>query len=576
MGKSNQLDPVTVEVIRTHYISTAKQMRNVLTSTSFSPIIYEMIDFSLGVYNKRAELIAEGPGMPLFLGAVGFAIKSIVDYLGEDNLEEGDIILSTYPYWTGSHPQDALVIQPIFIDGGVFGYSAVKAHWLDLGAKDIYGIDTTDVWQEGLQLLGVKIVKRGKLDNELVEILKANSRLPVVLVGDLTAQISACNRGVDRVTELVRKYGSDVVERATDAILDHGEDLARKAIALMPDGEWSAEGQMDNDGISDAPVKLVATVRISGDRLFIDATGTAAQTMGPVNCPLASTASISRLVAKMIISPEHDANEGFFRPIDLTVPEGTVLNPSHPAPVFLYGWAAIIFGEVLFKVMADVAPERAVARSGGDISAMLTSGFHPADGAYFAGGSDEASGQGASMDQDGENALISYALGEFRNVPVEILEERYPLLVERYELLPDSGGPGRFRGGLGVRKIWKALGEQNIITVLDQTAQPAWGVDGGFGTSVNRLILNQGSSPQRDIGKASGITITTGDSLDLRTAGGGGWGDPKDRDVRSVLDDVIAGYVSIESAESDYAVAVRDDGSRRYAVDEQKTALLRN
>ncbi len=567
-------DPITVEVIRNYHQSTAKQMRTALIRASFNPVIYEMVDFSLGIFSAEADLLAEGPGIPMFLGTVRFAIQDIIRYVGLGNLEDGDVILSTYPYWTGSHPQDAVIIRPIFVDDKVFGYAAAKAHWMDIGAKDIYGIDTTDIWQEGLQLYGVKIVKRGVLDRELVEIVRANSRLPDSVVGDMTAQIAACNLGAARVLALVSKYGRDIVAGANARILDQSEEIARKAIAAMPDGEWSVNAALDDDGIGSAPVPLRATIRISGDSMTIDTTGSSASTRGPMNCPLASTISVMRLVMKMIVAPNHDANEGFFRPLTVIAPKGSVMNPNPPSPVFLYGWAALVLGEALFKAFAEIAPNRAVARSGGDISGILFSGMDP-EGKFFAGGVDESCGQGAAIDQDGENAVISFALGESRNTPVEIVEERFPVLVEKYELWQDSAGAGRFRGGLGVRRRWKILSDLSLISVVEQCKAPAWGVDGGLNASTsNALVLELGTPQEREVGKISGYKLASGTRIEMRTGGGGGWGDPQTRDVIAVLADVNSEYISPESALREYGVVVMQDGPR-YRIDEKQTATTR-
>jgi len=575
MHDTKTLDPITVEVIRSYYQSTARQMRNTLVRASFNPIIYEMIDFSVGIYNRDAELIAEGPGIPFFMGTLTFTIRHLVNYVGIDNLEDGDVLLSTYPYWIGSHSQDASVVRPIFVDGKIFGYTAAKAHWVDIGATDIYGTDTTDIWQEGLQLFGVKVMKRGKLDHEILEIIRANSRLPDSVVGDLTAEISSCNRGAQQVLELVRKYGPEVVDAAVCRILDHGEQIARQAIASMPDGEWTVESAMDNNGITPDPVPLKATLRISGDEMSVDTTGSAPQQVGPVNCPFPSTVSGIRLVTKMVVAPNYDANEGFFRPLKVHSPEGSIFNPKPPAPVFLYGWSAMIMAESLFRIIAEIAPERAVARSGGDLGGILFSGYRPEDGSFFAGGADESCGQGASQDQDGENALILYSLGESSNVPVEIMEERWPVLVEKYELWQDSGGPGRFRGGLGVRKRWKALADLKLINTIEQTKAPAWGVYGGMGSAAsNAVILSPDTPQEQPIGKTSDRVLPAGDRLAIHTGGGGGWGDPLEREPARVLADVRGGYVSLESAKRDYGVVIRQaDG--QYVVDEAGTAKLR-
>jgi len=571
---SPPLDPITVEVIRSFYQSTARQMRSTLVRAAFNPVIYEMIDFSIGIYTRDAELIAEGPGIPFFMGTLTFAIRSIVKHLGIDKIYDGDVLLSTYSYWTGSHPQDAVIIRPIFVDGRVFGYTAVKAHWMDLGAKDIYGTDTTDIWQEGLQLHAVKVVKRGKLDEEIVGIIRANSRMPTEVIGDLTAEISACGHGVRRILELVQKYGAETVEQATASILDHGERIARGAIKAMPDGQWSAESALDNNGITQDQVPFRATVRIVGDEITVDTSGSAPQQPGPVNCPFPSTASAIRLVLKMIMAPNYDANEGFFRPVKIVSPEGSIFNPRPPAPIFLSGWSGEIMAESLFQVMAKIAPDRSVARSGGDLGGMMFSGIDPLDGSFFAGGEDECCGQGAARDQDGENALILFALGESRNVPVEIFEERWPILTEKYELRPDSGGAGKWRGGVGVVKQWKALTDLKLIGTIEQTKAPAWGVDRGQSGKTNKMTISVGLPHERPMGKVSGWVLPAGERLLFEMGGGGGWGDPLDRDPSRVLSDVIGGYVSIESAERDYGVVIRknDDAC---GVDEKATRGLR-
>lgn len=549
-------------------------MRSTLVRAAFNPVIYEMIDFSVGIYTRDAELIAEGPGIPFFMGTLTFAIRSVVKHLGIDNIHDGDVLLSTYPYWTGSHPQDAVIIRPIFVEGRVFGYTAVKAHWMDLGAKDIYGTDTTDVWQEGLQLHAVKVVKRGKLDDEIVGIIRANSRMPTEVIGDLTAEISACGHGARRILELVQKYGAETVEQATASILNHGERIARDAITAMPDGEWIAESKLDNNGITRDQVPFRATVRIVGDEITVDTSGSAPQQPGPVNCPFPSTASAIRLVLKMIMAPNYDANEGFFRPVKIVSPEGSVFNPRPPAPIFLSGWSGEIMAESLFEVMAKIAPERSVARSGGDLGGMMFSGTDPVDGSFFAGGEDECCGQGAARDQDGENALILFALGESRNVPVEIFEERWPILTEKYELRPDSGGAGKWRGGLGVIKQWKALTDLKLIGTIEQTKSPAWGVEGGLSGETNKMTISVGLPHERPMGKVSGWVLPAGERLLFEMGGGGGWGDPLDRDPSRVLNDVVGGYVSTASAERDYGVVIRinDDA---YEVDEKATRGLR-
>lgn len=284
--------------------------------------------------------------------------------------------------------------------------------------------------------------------------------------------------------------------------------------------------------------------------------------------------SALRLAMKMIVAPHYHANEGFFRPLTVQIPEGTVANPVSPAPVFLYGWATMAVGEALFAAFAKGAPERSISRTGGDIGPVLWSGIDPETGAYYAGGGDEACGAGAAVDQDGENALIHFALGECRNIPIEILEERYPIITESYGLRADSGGAGRYRGGLGVSREWRVLGDVSLITVIEQTKNAPDGVDGGKAGMANTILLYPETDKARHAGKLTGFKLRKNEHMRVMTAGGAGWGNPFDREVASVLADVTAGYITAEAAEANYGVAVREN-DKGYAVDEDRTAMLR-
>jgi N-methylhydantoinase B len=570
MSQQAAVDAVTIEVVRNYMQSAARQMRNVLVRASCNPVIYEIIDFSQALYNSRADLIAEGPGLPHFMGTLRFAIQNVMRYVGEANVEEGDVLLCTYPYWTGSHSQDATVIRPIFVDGRIFGYAASKAHWMDIGAKDIYGTDTTDIWQEGLQIYGAKVRKAGVPNRDITEIIRANSRLPDSVLGDLNAQIAACDLGARRMVELVAKYGAGTVDAAFDAILDHGERITRQAIREAPDGEWSASGALDNNGLTSEPVPIRVTVRIQGDELTVDTTGSAHQQAGPTNSPFPATVAFSRLAVKRLMLPGYDANEGCFRPLQVVAPAGTIFNANPPAPVFQYGQHAAIMGELIMIALAQAMPERVVARSGGSECAFLFSGTDPQRGEYFAGADIDGVGQGASGDADGESALIVYFGGDARNLPIEVLESRFPIQTLKYELRQDSGGAGRFRGGLGVVKIWKPLVDLRCITVVEQTKCPPTGLFGGRDGAPNIMVMNAHTPHESRQGKQSGNTMRADGEWHLHSAGGGGWGAPEERDPQAVLDDVIKGFVSQESAERDYGVVLRTRG-RKLVIDAAAT-----
>lgn len=576
MMKTKTADVVTIEIIRNYFISLAYEMRRVLERGSFNPIIYEMRDFSLGIYDKNYELIAQDPGVPLFTGALSMAAEAMVNYIGKDTLEDEDTIISSYPYDTGSHPNDVNTVTPVFVDGEIFAYTATKAHWLDVGGKDVYMTDTTDMYQEGLLLRSVKIKKKGTMNEEIVDIIRLNSRFSDSTIGDLNAQIAAAEYGKKRILALVDKYGKEVVADVIVQIMEQGEKITRDIIRGLPDGEWSAEGALDDDGINiGVPVPIKLTVTIKGDEMTLDTTGSSEKTEGPMNCPLATTVSILALLSKVLLTPQYPSNGGYFRPLKIIAPEGSLFNAQPPAPVCLYHKAPMCIFQLGYKALAEAMPDKVVARSGNDLGGLLFSAVTPYGTAY-GGGCDECQGQGAWIDSDGTSALCDLVVGDSCNVPGEIIETRYPFFVERYSLRNDSGGPGKFRGGLGVEKHLQAITDVRLIVPQEQHKTPAWGLFGGKSSSMpETTILKAGTEHEWTVGKITGYRMQKGERLLELTGGGGGWGDPFKRDPQRVLDDVINEYVSIEKAREDYGVVIKKEGEE-YTIDQVETGKLRN
>jgi len=570
-------DPITVEVIRNALVSAANEMTNTLVRTSFNPVLYEMLDFSADIYNGKAELIAEGKGAVIFMGTVSFGIRSTVEHVGKENIEEGDVLVACYSYFAGSHHPDVLVFKPIFYDNEIIAYTAVKAHWVDTGACQTYGhYANTDMFQEGIILPGIKIVKKGVLDRELVDIIRHNSRVPDVMIGDMTAQIIACESGEKRLLALINRYGKGTLDEAIEAILDHDEMIMRQAIAQIPDGTYSAEAWVDDNGFDDNPLKVCLTLEVKGDDIIFDTTGSAPQQPSAMNCPYPSTVAFCRLVTKMILQPHTRSSEGHWRPLTVIAPEGSIYNPQPPAASYLYGWVGAPLGESIFKALAEVLPEKVVARSGGDICVSVGHmGRNPETGKWFLSAIGQSPvGQGASFDRDGGDGLIAYIMSGSEAIPIEVFEERGPVLVERWALRQDSGGPGKFRGGLGIERQIQSLTDCTVGGLVEQTKFPAWGLFGGKSALPNVGILWPGTSKERTYGKIRGLAFKKGERHLILTGGGGGWGDPYERDVNAVLTDVIRGYVSLESAKKDYGVVVREKNGE-YIVDEVKTEKLR-
>jgi len=357
-------------------------------------------------------------------------------------------------------------------------------------------------------------------------------------------------------------------------ILDHGESLARMAVSEIPDGRWTAEGAIDDNGVDDTPVKVQLTVTVEGDEMTMDTTGSAVQQTGPINCPLPSTESVCRIIFKMITTPDYPNNEGFFRPLNVIAPQGSIFNPEPPAPVFVYGLSARVLGELANKALAEVVPEKVVGGSGCDLCASLVHGISQKDGTLFAGGTNEGIGQGASFDSDGESALIVYTSGECQNVPIEILEERFPVLIEKYGLRQDSGGPGEFRGGLGAERVWRALNDLNLISIMERRKSPPWGLFGGKSALPNVGIINPGTPEEKRYGKIDSEKVRKGERWCISAGGGGGWGNPCERPVEYVLRDVVQGYVSLSGAMKDYGVVIEKRGDE-YVLNESATRKLR-
>lgn len=574
MKKGKEVDPITVEVIGNYLRSVTTQMGSNLVRAAFTPVMTEMRDFSCAIFTREHELVAERSGLPIFTGTLDIVGRTLVNYVGKDNIDEGDVILCTYPYMHGSHAQDVTLMKPIFVDKEIFFYAMVKGHWIDLGGKAIYISDSTSMWVEGLKLRASKIRKRGVLNDELVEIIRANSRLPDDVIGDMTAQLSTLDLGERGIFELINKYGKDVVEGAMERMLAHGEETTRRAIAEMPDGEWSADGVLDNNGVDDYPVPVHVTVRIKGDKMTVDTTGTAPQQPGPVNCLYPTTLSLARLMLKLLTTPGYPYNGGCFRPLEVIVPEGSLLHPVPPAPCFLYVWGGQVMSDCMLKALAEVIPERAVCRCGSGISCYLSLGTDPRDGSLFHGTKMEACGEGASIDADGESALSEYLCGGVYDVPSEIQEATSHVLIERYELRQDSGGPGKFRGGLGIEIVYKAEVAQEITLILEMSKSPAWGLFGGKSGLPNAGITNPGTSKEKQHFKVTAYLIDKGEKWIVLGGGGGGWGDPYERETKAVLRDVISGYVSLGSALKDYGVVIKKEDDE-YILDEVETEKLR-
>ncbi|MEW6663059.1 MAG: hydantoinase B/oxoprolinase family protein [Bacillota bacterium] len=575
------INPITLEIIRNGFVAAADEMKINLMRTSYNPIIYEVLDFSIGIFDRNGDIISQASGLPIFLGNLGEAIKTVIRDTGMENFEPGDLFLINDTYTTGTHLNDMTAISPVFLDDGyLMGFTASRAHWLDMGGKDPGGwsSDTTEIYQEGLRLRSIPLYKGGKLNTGVMQIIKDNVRMAESLMGDLRAQIAAGRTGERRFQEIVKKFGRETVEAAITEMLRQGELAARQAIQKMKDGVYTAEAFLDDDGVAVQNPKVKVTVTVDGDRMVIDLTGSAEQCVGPINCGLAAAISACRVAFKALTSPFEHVNEGHFKPMEVVVPDNCMFNAKLPAPSGVYGLPLMTLCDVIFKALAPALPAQVPAAHYADVCAVFIFGTDPRTGKPYLQVEPEGGGWGACPHRDGENVLIAIADGDTRNIPVEVIESRYPLRIERYELRQDSGGPGRYRGGLGHYRDYRVLGHNPRITTTQERSKcPPWGLNGGKEAAFNTLIINPGTDKEKVIQKATTFQLYDGDLISIRTGGGGGYGNPLNREPERVRQDVVSGYVSLKSAYEDYGVVLDPE---TLAIDMEATAerrrLMRN
>ncbi|WP_251330792.1 hydantoinase B/oxoprolinase family protein [Haloplanus pelagicus] len=587
----SDVDAATVEVIRNYLSSAANEMQRTLIRTSYNTIIYEILDFGISLYDADMNLVADSPGLTMFLGANDYGLKKGVEYVGEENLDPGDIVIMNYPYWSSAHTLDVCLFSPIYSGDEHVGYAVIRAHWLDLGAKESgYVIDSTDMHQEGLVFPGTKIYKGGEPDEEIFELLRYNSRTPKKVIGDVNAQIAALNTGKRRVQELHEKYGSSTVDAAIDRILQHGRRTAKEGVADLPDGTWSAVDFLDNDGITDDLVRMDVEVTVDGEEFTVDFSGSSDEVAGPVNLPYGMTETVCKLVLKTLTTPDEPSNAGQYEPLSVVAPEGNLFHATYPAPTFTI-WTGILGVEVVYKAVAKGMPDRVPASSGGDLCGIVLVAEDPETGEMFIESSNEGVGWGATDGMDGANALMHISETRVQNIPIEVFENKVPIRFDELTLRQDSGGIGEFRGGLGVRRDYRFLDDVKGITLIKKTRTEGWGLDGGEPGERNVVVVeSNGEEGWRDrfdflvdndadydpdpdeqyTGMMQGW-FEAGEVLSNRSGGGGGYGDPLDRDPEAVRDDVRNGYVSRESARDDYGVVVTEDGS----IDWEATRALR-
>lgn len=561
----SEIDPITLSVLAGRMEQIADEMDATLFRAAFNPIIAEAHDASHGLYHALSgdTLVQGKSGLPIFVGVMSFAVKAVIEKAAMDgDLEDGDIYIFNDAHIGGTHLSDMRLVRPYFRDGSLFCYLASVGHWHDVGGAvpGNYNPAATDVFQEAFNLPPVKLARKGKINQDIIDILMRNTRLPQSAMGDLNGQLGALDLGVRRMDELLDEYGAGTISSALEALGHRAETLMRSEITDLPDGRWEAEDYLDNDGITDEPLKIKIALEVKNDEMTLDFTGSSPQCAGPVNIALPTTVATAYVAIKHVF-PALPANAGVMRPIDVIVPEGSLLAAQFPAPTGGYTETILRMIDVVFSAFAQAAPERVVANAYGTINALSIAGKR-SNGQPWVMFSFYGGGHGGSADSDGlnhGNAPISTATIP----PMEILEAAYPVMFRKWALRPDSAGAGAHRGGLGAVYEIEVLEENGADAFLFGERgrfAPKGIVDGGDAAmNVFKYEQDDGWHSPPLASKMRGIKLKAGQAVRLETPGGGGYGAASERNPKAVARDVARGLVSDAQADAVYGTQWRED-----------------
>lgn len=572
------LDPVTFEVLRRAFEYTCERMSQVLQKSSFSPIIYDMVDFSNAIFDADVELIGQTANCPVHLAAMHFSARASLKKYPIEDMQDGDVIILNDPYEGGTHNPDVTLTAPVFNDGELLGFAVSRAHWTDVGGN----FDTHNAG-EGMRLPPMKLVEAGEMNADLVSIIRNSTRTPQYIDGDVQAQLGALWAARDELQRLAQKYGNDVLKRSMREVLDYTQEMTKAAIRRIPDGVYDGQDYIDSDGISDDLVWVKLKLTVDDDKISVDMSESDDQCLGPINSPYANTASAIYYSLKFFVSPESPANAGMYRQIDMNLREGSWLNPVWPAAVLgcTTATSSKITGAI-WNALSHAIPEQIVASTYADANWFVASVSDPETKDVQVFTDLPAGGWGGTPAGDGMHVTMD-PLGNCQNLPAETAEMLYPIRYNSFEMRTDSAGPGEHRGGAGVRVEIEFLGRGEIITMeSSRTREGSPGVRGGLhgGRQMQQRLKKDGTLetiggldsegewlPQM----LGGVEFAPGDAFVFSSGGGGGWGDPKRRDPALVAADVRNDVVSTDSAREVYGVALNDD----LTVDEAATENLR-
>ncbi len=580
---AGEIDPITLQVIRGSFETIAEEMGHVLYRMSFSSIIRESQDLGAGLFDTDFNTLCESESTPMHIGSIPGYLRGIAETLEDGAWYEGDVVVHNHPYYGASHTPDLAIVVPVFYQGRLVGFAGNTAHHVDIGAATPgLIIDVPDVFAEGMLFAGTKLYRKGEPNNAMWNYIRRNSRAAQQLVSDIEAQVASARLGAKRFAELLEKFGEETVFTAANQLMDYAERMTRQRISEIPDGDYAAEGYLDDDGRNrDQRLKVKVTIKVRGDEVEVDLTGSADQTPTAYNVPFEGSTKVAAFAGfrKLLLDAATSdvrvpSNEGSFRPIKVTAPLGSIFNPKAPASAEARFTQCNRMIDLIIRALAPVMPEQVIAGSSASISFAAYSGVRPS-GDYWVFLEVNEGAYGGRPHSDGPDS-IDNLMANTRNNPLEDLAMHIPMICDRYELRNDvPPGAGEFRGGIGVVKSQRVLTPAFITHESERHHEAPWGIFGGTDGAVGKCTITNPGRPgdEREMySKFSGLAVEANDTMTYYSPNGGGYGDPLKRPPMKVLEDVLDGFYDADHARSAYGVVVDTEAE---TVDMDATEKLR-
>ncbi|WP_417444088.1 hydantoinase B/oxoprolinase family protein [Joostella sp.] len=551
------LNKFTSDIIQDSLISIGEAMFETIQRTSMSPIIYEALDYAVGITDNEGKLLAQGNGVITFLAAMSLVVEETLKHYDKNNpLKEGDVVIANTPYvGGGTHLSDIAIITPVFHKRNLVAFTVNKAHWTDIGGANPGSVSTvsTEIYQEGLHFPFIKIKEEGVYNGSIIKIIEANVRLPKSTIGDLRSGIAANDVGADRILKLIDKYGLKAYKQAAIEFMEYGERISLKELEKIPNGIYENTGWIENDGLGNGPFPIKLKVEIKDNLMICDFTGSHEQLKGPINLSRTGLQTAIRAAFKAITTPTLPANNGSFKHVKLICPENTVVSASSPAPISVYYEVFLSVIDLLLHTLGPIVPEKLPAGHFRSVCVTYISGKHPVTNEFYVQAEPLSGGWGACAFHDGNRGQFSYAHGESYNIPAETRERKYGVIVDEYAFHNEGGGYGEFQGGNGQYLTFEILSEEAFLTgAFLGYSIPTWGLNEGKDGSYNYFIVIRKDGTEEKYNIVTNVKLTKGDRVKLVTATGGGYGKPSKRNHNKVKQDIKNGYITLEQAKQNY------------------------